>query len=827
MRPVLLQMHGFASFREPTTIDFTDADYFALVGPTGSGKSSIIDAIGFALYGSIPRYDDRRLVAPIISQGRVEARVGLDFALGDDLYRAVRVVRAGKGRGATTKEARLERLGRVDDPILGAAGTEEVLEVLAGDADGVSREVVRLLGLEFDQFTRCVVLPQGSFARFLHDKPADRQELLVRLLDLTVYERVAAAANRAAQTAGERIRLCDEMVGRPPLLGATPEAVAGAGVRATELRRVEERIRAAMPGAARLAADLAAAQATVADARDRVAVVAGLRAPPETAGLHAAAVEAAAAVESATASLAACAADVTEADRRLAALPARAGLARLVAAHEELAVLATRRANGEVVVAERSAAAAAATAAATAAAARTAAAIEGRDAAVAADHAAALAGRLQLGGSCPVCQQVVPVLPPPSPAQADLAVAEAAVVSARQAEAEAVLRREEAERRQVAAATTLADLLERSEILASAVVGQADPATLRDQLEALGAAEEALAAARIAEKEAVGQLRHVTGAAGAARDKVEQARVGFDAARDRAARLGPPPAGRRDLLVDWADLEAWASREEAAARTEGEQAVSILARLQAEASVARREVDEWCRAAAVAPTIGPDAAGPATLGAFLDAARQAVADAAGRAEHDRAALATSLAEAERLRAERDAAAEEAGVARLLAVQLGARGFEKWLLDEALGLLVEGATSVLGELSGGAYSLTLDGSGGFAVVDHRNADAVRSARTLSGGETFLASLALALALAARLTELAATSTARLEAIFLDEGFGTLDPDTLDTVAAAIESLAAAGRVVGIVTHVRELAERVPVRFEVSRGPVSSTVERVEG
>src|SRR6185437_15762101 len=75
MRPVLLEMNGFASFREPTTVDFTDADFFALVGPTGSGKSTVIDAMTFALYGSAPRWADRRAVkyglAPTATRGTV------------------------------------------------------------------------------------------------------------------------------------------------------------------------------------------------------------------------------------------------------------------------------------------------------------------------------------------------------------------------------------------------------------------------------------------------------------------------------------------------------------------------------------------------------------------------------------------------------------------------------------------------------------------------------------------------------------------------------------------------------------------------------------
>ncbi|HST65981.1 MAG TPA: AAA family ATPase [Mycobacteriales bacterium] len=62
MRPVLLDLDGFGSFRHPCTVDFRDADFFALVGPTGAGKSTVVDAIVFALYGSVPRWENRRAV---------------------------------------------------------------------------------------------------------------------------------------------------------------------------------------------------------------------------------------------------------------------------------------------------------------------------------------------------------------------------------------------------------------------------------------------------------------------------------------------------------------------------------------------------------------------------------------------------------------------------------------------------------------------------------------------------------------------------------------------------------------------------------------------
>ena len=103
--------------------------------------------------------------------------------------------------------------------------------------------------------------------------------------------------------------------------------------------------------------------------------------------------------------------------------------------------------------------------------------------------------------------------------------------------------------------------------------------------------------------------------------------------------------------------------------------------------------------------------------------------------------------------------------------------------------------------------------------------MRGARTLSGGETFLASLSLALALADNIADLAPEGAARIESMFLDEGFGTLDPGTLDVVAGAMEELASNGRMIGIVTHVADLAERMPAQFRVTKGPATSSVELV--
>ena len=175
----------------------------------------------------------------------------------------------------------------------------------------------------------------------------------------------------------------------------------------------------------------------------------------------------------------------------------------------------------------------------------------------------------------------------------------------------------------------------------------------------------------------------------------------------------------------------------------------------------------------------------------------------------------------------DIAREEASesVHKELGHLLGARNFERWLVEEALQAMLVEASTVLLELSGGQFELAVDDKQDIQVIDHNDASSQRPVQTLSGGETFQASLALALALSSQISTLS-PNTGRLDTILLDEGFGTLDPSSLDVVATTLEQLAGGGeRTVGLVTHVTALAERVPVRFEVSREGSRSTVEKV--
>lgn len=119
-----------------------------------------------------------------------------------------------------------------------------------------------------------------------------------------------------------------------------------------------------------------------------------------------------------------------------------------------------------------------------------------------------------------------------------------------------------------------------------------------------------------------------------------------------------------------------------------------------------------------------------------------------------------------------------------------------------------ASKRLKDITNGNYGLEADESGRFIIRDYKNGGATRDASTLSGGETFLASLALALALS---TQIQLKGTAPLELFFLDEGFGTLDDNLLEVVMGSLEKLHNDTLAVGIISHVESIKNRVPVKL----------------
>lgn len=793
MRPLRLEISGFTSFREHTEIDFTGADYFVLVGATGSGKSTIIDAICFALYGSVPRYDNRNLVAPVITQGQVQAKVQLEFEVGGQTYTAVRVV-TRSGRGATTKEARLQ-LGD---------------EVLAGTADELTAKVSELLGLTFDHFIKCVVLPQGEFSRFLHDKPADRQDMLVKLLGLDLYDKMRQRAAAIASDTKTRAQMLEQRL-EEEFGEADADALEEAKAYLKSVETLAKKVSASMPKLESLSQDLDNVTREVAEVRTWTKRLADLRVPASMGEFgdklehsNKQAQEARELVERSEKVTAETLGIVSN-------LPDKTPLALAAKAHarknslEEQLVAEKARLGGAGASLDCAKAAVVAAEASLAAA---------QDAATAAqeEHRALhLAASLEVGEPCPVCLQVVDELPKHPKATA-IEKANKAVTKATESLQEARSGLEKATSNHARIAHNVESLSGQISELETDMGSYTDIEQVQALLAQIATAEDALAAARAAEAVARRRLTDCQAAVLQLQESERRERESFQSLRDPLSALGALPPVTMDLVSDWEALTAWAKDRV----PELEDRTRKAAVREAEIEAAQKELLDALAAGCVDCEIelGPN-----------DDVRDVVLTAHAEARAEVEAMTKAIADSKKLQTQLKEVARENELASSLAKHLSASGFERWIVEEAVRRLVDAATGILKELSDGQYSLTVDGTGAFLVTDHHNANETRSAKTLSGGETFLASLSLALALSDQLMDLAAQGSARLDAIFLDEGFGTLDPDTLDTVAATVENLAAGGRMVGIVTHVRDLADRVPTQFRVTKGPQTSTVEKV--
>lgn len=195
MRPLKLTMVGLRSYRDKTEIDFTDLSLFALIGDTGAGKSSVIEALCLALYGSTTW--SGRNVVELMCDASEQMAVELVFSAGGDTWT---VTRSHRRTGAPTHK------------LTSVGGVRE------NGADGVNKRVQAVLGLSKDQFLKAVVMPQGRFEELLKASKGQRTDILkgvFRLQNLdAVRAQVGALAARwkepVAGLRGERSRLPEE-----------------------------------------------------------------------------------------------------------------------------------------------------------------------------------------------------------------------------------------------------------------------------------------------------------------------------------------------------------------------------------------------------------------------------------------------------------------------------------------------------------------------------------------------------------------------------------------------------------------------------------------
>ena len=425
----------------------------------------------------------------------------------------------------------------------------------------------------------------------------------------------------------------------------------------------------------------------------------------------------------------------------------------------------------------------------------------------------------------------------------------------------------------IAEATAVADTLQAAQALERTLgmalarkpsdIALADSAPLVDGHDAVGSLDAALddyAASmraveetRLAVAEAAGSLAAQRQLVAAVERRLEQARSTVAAAReqlsDEAGDAATDPAAIRAKLAiandaaakldELGTVRANAATDLAAARARLEMAQTALVRGEADAearagslavaetaqAAARRTfVEGWtARPVAREETAGePSVAALAELMHAVEEERDANRDLLAVTTARIAEASKQTADAERMSGEIGRREAEGALAAALETDLRGPNFLAFVQQEAMQLLAADATHHFADFTSGRYELIAEPDQ-FAVVDRFNGDERRSVKTLSGGETFLASLALALSLSEHLPHLSARGgVVSLESLFLDEGFGSLDAESLDLAVQGLETLAGGRRMIGVISHVPELAERIPDRIEVVKGEHTSSI-----
>ena len=204
MRPLHLTIEGLRSFRAPVSIDFAGRDHVAIVGDTGAGKSSILEAVTYALYGQTTFTAQAN--QELMNDTSLHLRVVLRFRVSGETWEVARTLRRdGQGR-VGSPGAQLRRLGADGEAV-------EQVEQVKPVNDGVKA----LIGLDSDAFLRTVVLPQGRFARLLvEDQPTDRGRILRQVWRTDELEAAGALAGAARHEAEKlRERLAQAASGHP------------------------------------------------------------------------------------------------------------------------------------------------------------------------------------------------------------------------------------------------------------------------------------------------------------------------------------------------------------------------------------------------------------------------------------------------------------------------------------------------------------------------------------------------------------------------------------------------------------------------------------
>lgn len=819
MRPHELTVEGFRSYRNRSTFDWRGRRLVGIVGPIGSGKSSIIDAISFALFGKTPAVerDTKSLIHQLCDQCHVE----LVFEVDGQVWKAQRALRR-KGESGRKLELLTEDGADPDVP-----------EIVTGER-AMNERIERLLGMDFSAFCRSVLLAQNRFSEFLKATPGDRDKVLKGVFDYEVLDAAQRIAKSRLDLAKVELDALDDERRR---IDEARERLEEARANATTTERRLRGLEAAASEVDRLTKEREAAAADANACAERISSLLEVTTSlPDHDDVESAASAASAAEELVAAARTALdAAELTLAQRltELGDVASRLGdrerfrsFDRLVQQQEqESQALEVARVNLDQ--AERASAAAAAlvdtrraeldasltamTAAAGGEEAATQDLERARGVHAAAQHAEMaheLRGALIPGEPCPVCDQRVGPIPKGRPAPKvaaagrDVEKAEAVLEKRRHA-------KEQASQTRASATTAVDEAAKRSE--------ESDKAR-QQTTDRLRTAEAAMATTngQVVEWLGEGDARTLLEVRQIELDTAEraadEARAATDSSRAQLEQTREDATGSVQQLTSFANRLSGAWGRLGEDRDVAVDAAAIRdAFVALGESVLARHADAEERQAAARARMGDAEEASTELLATVglspgDDFRAELTEAGvrfGTAAAEVATLEVEIGRANELEGRIVEAEARRDLARRLAEDLKPSRFLAFLLEEERAELAELGSEHFQQLTDGGYRFTDDGA--FGIQDLNAAGTIRRTDSLSGGETFLASLALALALA----EMVARGGGRLDSFFLDEGFGSLDPEHLDRAMDGIARLVSENerRLVVLVSHVAEMREAI--------------------
>lgn len=934
MRPIKLELEGFTSFRQSCELNFSELDLFAITGPTGAGKSSLLDAMTYALFGRTARLGKVNAAKELLSQNALSMSVCLEFQAGHQIYKVYRGLKGKTSKGQLEKQS---------------ATGEWIPET--GSIKQMDTTIQEIVGLDFEGFTRAVILPQGKFDEFLRGDADERRDVLKDLLGVQVFEKMMQLANSKAKDFNTRAELLDSQIECDVTEETRKEledAISGLQQQEAGQKELIVKLERAQSIAEKLAAHrtteeahrkefeaaegeceklqtkvqelegslqqkrkaLAQVESAItalaydqdehmrltglipqvkrqAELKNEVSDLENRRAQNETAlqsdlrRLKQAESALAEAVETGRRgeeSLSAAKESLEKMLRRYGLPQAVRDLSKeikaVVAKEDERSGLESQIQELQAGLPDKNKVLGELTAAKNQAEAAKAAAGQKLEQLQHKHRAVDLRNELRLGEPCPVCEQAVKKVPP--------IIALADLESAKRADKEAKNKFDHANNELLIAPARF-EMIEQNlthknkelKVLLDSISSvrqkvravldvEPGPESL-DQLERLAVSigqaqtetarlEKQAKISAHAEADCRRNAELLNAQCGNLRERLQEISQQIQQKQKELAGLEQTNAGAPELEVlqqrfhaleeakkHKEDLEKQHEQARSTLENAKEESSKASIRLEAEkqrATKARSDLEQVAKQikkvasqlqAAVAPMELPDGSEPEKLREKLNTANELLRKLESERNVNQTRLATvshKLKKNQELHEQCKQLKRDAALFRELGTLLSADRFQDYMLQSSYKLLAREGSRYFEELTSGRYSFYSD-KDEFSVRDHSNGDELRSVSTLSGGESFLASLSLALALAQSIVELSGERGAvALESLFLDEGFSTLDPETLGKVADALPALQKKGRLIGVITHVESLAEQLPARIEIEKTPTGSRIVQPE-